>query len=71
MCRKITAEYFEQATGYAPVQDDLERSNCPKAGQMGHAYCGWCDKCNRPVFACGCDLIQAHMGFDPNMEAKA
>lgn len=49
----ITAEYFEQATGSAPVQDDLERSNCERAGQQGHWQCGWNQEANLPVFMAG------------------
>jgi hypothetical protein len=46
----ITAEQFEQATGYAPQGDDLERCNCRKAGQFGHLTCGWNSKTNLPIF---------------------
>lgn len=58
----ITAEIFLQKTGRAPVQDDLERSNCPHAGELGHAYCGWCSLHDLPKFSCGCP---------PTKEAKA
>jgi hypothetical protein len=50
----ITAEDFEQATGDAPVDDELERVNCGRSGQVGHIYCGWCDKCDKPRLQCGC-----------------
>ena len=46
-------EYFT-ATGYVPEQDDLERVNCLKAGQIGHFGCGWCNRCDVPMFFCGC-----------------
>jgi hypothetical protein len=46
----ITAEMFEVATGDKPVNDDLERSNCDKAGQPGHFMCGWCKEENLPMF---------------------
>ena len=46
----ITAEQFEAATGYAPEHDDLERSNCDKAGQMFHTQCGWDHARNLPEF---------------------
>jgi hypothetical protein len=49
----ITAEYFEKRTGYPPIQDDLERSNCPHAGTLGHSQCGWNKKLDLPVFAVG------------------
>jgi hypothetical protein len=51
---KITAQYFEEATGRAPAQDDLERCNCKDAGHAGHWYCGWCEQCDCPQFLCEC-----------------
>lgn len=50
----ITTKKFKAATGRKPAQDDLERCNCPKAGQMGHYFCGWCSKCDKPKFECRC-----------------
>lgn len=50
--RQITAEDFIQAVGHAPIQDDLERCNCPQAGQGGHMFCGWCSKHNCPKARC-------------------
>lgn len=47
---KITAEYFEKATGRAPELDDLERSNCPDAGKPGHLCCGWDEEKDIPWF---------------------
>lgn len=49
----VTASEYEAAVGNAPVDDDLERVNCKNAGEMGHDYCGWCPKCNKPRFICG------------------
>jgi len=46
----ITEETFIKATGRAPIQDDLERSNCPQAGKLGHQYCGWNTEKNLPRF---------------------
>lgn len=46
----ITRETFIKATGRAPIQDDLERSNCPKAGELGHHFCGWNQEKNLPRF---------------------
>ena len=48
--KEITASMFEAATGDKPVNDDLERSNCDKAGQPGHFMCGWCEEENLPMF---------------------
>ena len=48
----ITAEMFKDATGHEPIEDDLERSNCPMRGVL-HSQCGWCTHCNAPFFHCG------------------
>lgn len=47
---EITAEQYEAATGHPPEHDDLERSNCDKAGQVGHFACGWDHDRNLPEF---------------------
>lgn len=46
----ITAVEFEGATGWPPMNDDLERVNCPDAGQDGHLMCGWNAKAHLPNF---------------------
>jgi hypothetical protein len=46
----ITAETFKAATGRDPENDDLERCNCHRAGELGHQYCGWNQKTNRPQY---------------------
>ena len=48
--RKIAAKYFKEATGREPEQDDLERSNCNKAGHPFHSCCGWDWELNLPKF---------------------
>ena len=40
-------------TNEQPTNDDLERCNCKKAGQVGHYSCGICKICNKPRFVCG------------------
>ena len=50
---EITAEIFRKATGYYPMQDDLERCNCRRAGELMHSCCGWNDEHNKPQFAVG------------------
>ena len=52
---KITAEKFKERVGVDPdpENDDLARCNCEKAGTVGHFSCGWCKKCDLPVFICG------------------
>lgn len=46
-----TEELFEKIVGRKPEDDDLERANCPKAGETGHNDCGLC-KHFKPVFCC-------------------
>jgi hypothetical protein len=48
----ITSEMFERATGRRPDNDDLERANCPLAGQIGHSGCGWNAGMNKPQWEC-------------------
>ena len=50
---EITPEYFEEATGRKPERDDLERCNCPLAGQHLHMSCGWNHQADLPVFQAG------------------
>ena len=47
----MTRDEFIKSTGRNPVDDDLERANCAKAGQVGHYGCGVC-KHGQPVFNC-------------------
>lgn len=48
----ITIEYFTQATGHPPKDDDMERANCLDHGRTFHVYCGWCEKHDKPRFEC-------------------
>lgn len=57
----MDAAEFERRTGRKPDQDDLERVNCPHAGEPMHMSCGWCDECDRPQFECGCAIIRANL----------
>jgi hypothetical protein len=52
--RGISVEKFIEAVGHPPEEDDLERCNCPKAGQVMHWQCGWCPEHDKPRFLCGC-----------------
>lgn len=47
----MNAEQFKEATGSEPINDDLERANCPLAGRLGHSDCGVCQH-GRPVLTC-------------------
>ena len=49
----ITAERYKTATGVDPIQDDLERCNCPFAGETGHGDCGWDEVNNKSCFWAG------------------
>lgn len=49
----ITKEHFTKRVGHPPVQDDLERVNCPLAGESGHYFCGWDHEADLPVFMTG------------------
>ena len=44
----ITAKQYEDATGAAPEDDDMDRANCTKAGEIGHIQCGWCEVHQQP-----------------------
>lgn len=46
----ITREKFIEATGREPQDDDLDRVNCDKAGQIGHYCCGWDEQADKPHF---------------------
>lgn len=55
---EIDADIFKKATGTEPEHDDLERSNCKQAGQIGHYHCGWNSLLNRPNFMCPSSAIE-------------
>lgn len=46
----ITKEYFTETLGRHPIEDDLERVNCPYAGELGHEHCGWNKLQNKPAY---------------------
>lgn len=68
---KLTAKEFEALVGRPPENDDLDRANCDKAGEIGHLLCGLCSSCGRPVFVCcnsstaTCSLANLHVPPDP------
>lgn len=60
MPKPMTEEEFKEKVGHYPIEDDLERVNCPKTGNtghqhLGHQHCGWCDICDKPMSMCSCD----------------
>lgn len=62
----ITREQFVEATGYEPENDDLERVNCTRAGELGHFFCGWNTDLNQPQFAVGARMnpeLQPYKAF--------
>jgi hypothetical protein len=52
MTKPITAEHYREATGRFVVDDELDRANCERAGQLGHTMCGWCHKHDLPNSIC-------------------
>jgi hypothetical protein len=56
----ISAEHFEDRVGRPPENDDLERSNCPIAGEVGHWGCGWAMPEDLPVFMVSRAFREAH-----------
>jgi len=50
---KITRDIYFKNVGQEPIEDDLERCNCDKAGQPHHSCCGWNISYNKPVFMVG------------------
>ncbi len=53
MVNMITAESFTKHVGFPPENDDLERCNCEKAGELGHFSCGWDHSKNLPRYMTG------------------
>ena len=67
----ITAEIYKAYTGVDPRDDDLERCNCSKKGQMGHQHCGWDKANNQPVFyGPPLPLIKGNIDEEPNQKEK-
>lgn len=50
----VTASVYTHWFGHEPRQDDLQRVNCDKAGELGHFFCGMCLRHAAPRFMCGC-----------------
>lgn len=57
----ITDVHFKMGTGKWPIQDDLERCNCPKAGQIGHQFCGWSHVYDMPMAHLNMDQLAYHL----------
>lgn len=47
---EITTRRFTEIVGRPPIQDDLARCNCDRAGEPGHYSCGWDTILNVPFF---------------------
>ena len=62
----VTARRFYDAVGRFAVDDDLQRSSCAIAGEIGHWACGWCETHNAPRFHCGCFLVDGQAVSAPN-----
>ena len=50
----MNRDEFVTKVGREPINDDLDRVNCPLTGEIGHSSCGWCEVCNSPKFECVC-----------------
>lgn len=48
--RNLSEKEWTEIVGRKPIEDDLERTNCPKVGMLGHESCGWNACKNRPIF---------------------
>ena len=48
--RHLTEMEWTAIVGRKPIEDDLERTNCPKVGMPGHESCGWNACKNLPRF---------------------
>ena len=48
--RKMTYDDYVKIVGVPPIDDDLDRVNCGKVGQVGHEMCGWNPLTQRPRF---------------------
>lgn len=49
-----TAYEFRALHGRDPINDDLQRLNCPTVEGLGHWQCGLCPDHNKARFECGC-----------------
>lgn len=59
----MNATEFYVRMGRPPIDDDLERVNCPLAATLGHWCCGLCPGHGIPMFACPeCFLASSHLG---------
>lgn len=54
----MTPAEFEATYGRPPVEDEMHRVNCDRAGNLGHSMCGMCAQEHHvPRFMCGCLYI--------------
>lgn len=58
-----TVEEIEKTIKRKLENDDFERANCPKSGEIGHWQCGWCSEHDQPRFQCGC-LLKKQITID-------
>lgn len=66
----MTAEEYEQKTGFPPQNDDLDRVNCKTVGEVGHWQCGWCKTHDLPRFSCPCKTAASYYGIEIKGEKK-
>lgn len=66
----MNAVEFKKLVGRDPVNDELDRVNCPKVEYAGHSQCGICDNCGRPRFICEADSTAKNAIADLQLEEK-
>ena len=50
------------------MDDDLERINCDRIGEIWHLQCGWCHDHHKPMWECDeCCLKRLQARFDAVM----
>ena len=49
----IDTSMFTELVGREPINDDLERVNCKKAGEVAHTTCGFSWEHNKPIYSVG------------------
>ena len=67
----MLAQEYKTLVGHKPENDDLDRTNCKEARQLGHFSCSICSLCEWPRHAYNtkCGDAQAHAFYDARKDA--